>query len=312
MDNFSAGTEETVRDVILQLANKSCSMDIFPTWLLKSVLDPLLPMTTKIINMSLSTGQFPDGLKNAIVTPISKKSSLDQNELKHYRPVSNLKVFSKIIEKIAIPQINEHLTTNNMLEPFQSGYKPLHSTETALLRVKNDIMQAIDRKHAVLLVLLDLSAAYDTIDYPTLLQRLSHTYKITGNVLSWLESYLTHRTSQVNILGAMSDPLTLDCGLPQGSIVSPGIFTLYTSPMTSIIHRYNLQYHLYADDAQLYIEFDPKIPGDTSVALYKLQECIKELKTWMTLNKLQLNEQKTEFFVAASRHNIKHIADITV
>ena len=213
---------------------------------------------------------------------------------------------------MALPQINEHLNKNNLLEPFQSGYKALHSTETALLRVKNDIMQALDRQHATFLVLLDLSAAFDTIDYPILLRRLSQSYNITGHALGWIQSYLTGRTSQVCVSGTLSNTNALECGLPQGSVVSPNLFTLYTGPIAEIIHRHKLKYHLYADDAQLYIEFNPNIPGDTAVAVFKLQACIRDLKQWMTSNKLQLNEQKTEFFMTASKHNLKRLSNITL
>ena len=312
MRNFIPVTEDEVLDIITKLPNKSCSMDILPTWLLKSCVDTLLTPITSIINMSLQSGQFPENLKNAVVTPIIKKPSLDPNDLKNYRPVSNIKAFSKIIEKVALPQINEHLNKNNLLEPFQSGYKALHSTETALLRVKNDIMQALDRQHATFLVLLDLSAAFDTIDYPILLRRLSQSYNITGHALGWIQSYLTGRTSQVCVSGTLSNTNALECGLPQGSVVSPNLFTLYTGPMAKIIHRHKLKYHLYADDAQLYIEFDPNIPGDTAVAVFKLQACIRDLKQWMTSNKLQLNEQKTEFFMTASKHNLKLLSNITL
>ena len=110
----------------------------------------------------------------------------------------------------------------------------------------------------------------------------------------------------------MSERLNLLYGLPQGSCVSPGIFTMYTYPMGAIIRHHNINYHLYADDTQLYVEFDPKVPGDAAVATFKLQACIAELKSWMTVNKLQLNESKTEFLVAASNHNLKTLSNVSV
>ena len=197
------------------------------------------------------------------------------------------------MEKAVIPQISFHLDSH---EPFQSGYKPSHSTETALLRVRNDILNAIDKKHAVFLVLLDLSAAFDTVDYPTLFNGLTNVYGISGTALAWLSSYLTKRNHQICVSGTMSERINLLYGLPQGSCVSPGIFTMYTYPMGAIIRRHNINVHLYADDTQLYVEFDPKVPGDAAVATFKLQACIAELKSWMTVNKLQLNESKTEEF----------------
>ena len=155
----------------MNLPNKQCSLDVLPTWLLKATVDILISPLTAIINSSLASGTFPNHLKTAIVTPIIKKPSLDSNELKCYRPVSNIKVLSKIMEKAVIPQISFHLDSHELNEPFQSGYKPSHSTETALLRARNDILNAIDKKHAVFLVLLDLSEAFDTVDYSYPLQQ---------------------------------------------------------------------------------------------------------------------------------------------
>ena len=119
---------------------------------------------------------FPEVLKQAIVTPIIKKASLDGNDLKNYRPVSNISFIGKVIEKAAISQINDHLRANDLEESLQSAYKMKHSTETALIKVKNDISSALDDNKAVFLVMLDLSAAFDTIDHDILLQRLNHGF----------------------------------------------------------------------------------------------------------------------------------------
>lgn len=207
--------------------------------------------------------------------------------------MSNIKCFSKIIEKAVIPRLNSHLHENCLQEPYQSAYKAKHGTETALLKVKNDILCAIDNQRAASLVLLDLSAAFDTIDYSILLDRLSHTLKITSTPLHWISSYLTGRTSRVCISGTYSDQHNLDFGLPQGSVLGPSMFSNYTYPLGQIITRHGLNYHMYADDTQIYIDFNPRIPGDCAVALFKLQTCINDIKKWMNTNKLKLNEEKT-------------------
>ena len=104
----------------------------------------------------------------------------------------------------------------------------------------------------------------------------------------------------------------MDFGLPQGSVVGPGIFTYYINPIGMIIQKHNLRYHIYADDIQIYAEFNPKVPGDTVTALFKLSSCIHEIKVWMNTNKLKLNEEKTEFFIAGSKHNLNNISDISL
>ena len=129
--------------------------------------------------------------KSALVKPLLEKMSLDPDDLKNYRPVSNLSFLSKVLERIVLSQINEHLNHNNLLNPLQSAYRPNHSTETALLRIVNDLLTAMDHNKICILTLLDLSAAFDTIDHQILLTRLQHSFGISGPALSWLSSYLT-------------------------------------------------------------------------------------------------------------------------
>ena len=133
---------------------------------------------------------FPDVLKQAVITPILKKPSLDTNQLKNYRPVSNIPMWSKVIEKAVASRLNDHLVDNHLNETFQSAYRTLHSTETALLKVKNYIMCALDQRRAVFVVVLDLSAAFDTVDYHIFLKRLSDTFCIKDTALHWFSSYL--------------------------------------------------------------------------------------------------------------------------
>ena len=127
--------------------------------------------------------------------------------------------------------------SKNLAEPFQSAYRSCHSTETALLRVKDDIMMAIDNKHAVVLVLLDLSTAFDTVDYDILLTRLGQLFGFTDVVLAWFWSYLTQRSQLVYIDVALSEALFLLFGVPQGSVVGPILFVLYTHPLRLIARR---------------------------------------------------------------------------
>ena len=121
------------------------------------------------MNTSLSCAEFPKELKREFLTPLIKKIILDAEILKNYRPVSNLSFLSKLIERIVCVQLVNHLDKNGLYEVFQSAYRQLHSTETALLRVQNDILQAVDSRGGAILVLLDLSAAFDTIDHETLI-----------------------------------------------------------------------------------------------------------------------------------------------
>ena len=149
-------------------AAKTCDLDPFPTHLLLECLDCLLPYITSVINDSLASGIFPSSFKTPLVKPLLRKPSLDTNDLKNYRHVSNLPFLSKITERIVLSQLNDHLISNKLFSPLQSAYKPHHSTETALLKIVNDLT-ALGNGKICIQTLLDLSAAFDTRDHNVLL-----------------------------------------------------------------------------------------------------------------------------------------------
>ena len=220
-----------VKLVITKSAPKTCSLDPIPTPLLLEILDCLLPSLTALINSSLSSGLFPQAFKSAVIFPLLKKPSLDPNELKNFRPISNLPFISKIIEKLVLVQIYRHLSANNLLNQFQSAYRPGHSTETALLKIVNDLL-SLDDGNIYLLASLDLSAAFDTIDHDILLHRLQHDFGLSGTVLDWLSSYLSGRIQSVSVHSHTSVPASVSCGVPQGSVLGPIMFVLYTTPLS--------------------------------------------------------------------------------
>ena len=208
--------------------------------------------------MSFKEGAVPLGMKNAIVTPILKKSTLSCEELGNFRPVSNLSYISKIAEKVASIRIQHHMKQHDYHETYQSAYKQFHGTESALLMVFNDILMSLDKQECVLLILLDLSAAFDTIDHQVLLERLQEVLGLNGKALAWIKSYLSERTQVVTTGKAFSEILCLLFGVPQGSVLGPLLFIIYTSPLGKILEKHGARYHLYGDDTQIYFNFDPK------------------------------------------------------
>ena len=250
-------SEDEVRKLIMQSPEKSCSMDPIPTPLLKKCADSLVPVITRIINLSLTSGEIPQCLKVAKVTPLLKKKSLDKDVYKNYRPVSLLCFLSKLFERCVMAQLQEYLSTHNLYSRTQSAYRPGHSTETALLKVQNDVLQAIDNHQEAVLVLLDLSAAFDTIDHQVLLQRLQLRYGISGTVLKWFSSYLKDRSQAVTIENCDSEHHKIIWGVPQGSVCGAPLFTLYTAPIGDLISCHKLQHIEYADDTQVYAIFKP-------------------------------------------------------
>ena len=165
----------------------------------------------------------------------------------NYHPVSNLTFLSKSLERLAVKRITEHVQP--IMEPHQSAYCEDHSTETALLRVKTDIMKAINKGEVVCLVLLDLSAAFDIVGHEVLLHRLEQDYRITNTAIKWIHSYLSGRRQRVTIGdigvdGVTSDPVTLTYGVPQGLVLGPILFTLYLKPVGAICIRHGIEYEL--------------------------------------------------------------------
>ena len=309
-ETFELVTPADLSKVIMSCSNATCRLDPIPTWLLKDNVEHLLPLLTDIVNTSLSTGVFPKEAHSAIIKPTLKSTTLNKNELKSYRPVSNLSFVGKLTEKVACNQLNKHMESNCLFDSFQSAYRPKHSVESALIRVKNDIMFDLNSDRVVLMVLLDLSAAFDTIDHDIFVSRLSSRIGVRSVALSWFKSYLSGWSSQVDILGKLSSPKISDFGLPQGSVVGPVAYSIYTLPVGDIARHHSVNYHLYADDTQLYVSFDPKIPGDLENALDKLQRCVSDIRNWMMVNKLKLNDAKTEFFIASSPHNYKKLPNL--
>ena len=316
--------------------------------------------------------------------PLQKKPSLDRNIVKNYRPVSNLSFISKLIEKVVAKQLNKFISHEGLLNVNQSAYKSSHSTETALLKIQNDIALSVDSGKAVALTLLDLSAVFDTIDHSLLYDCLhdwfgldgtvlswiksylsnrkqknkgllnvnqsayksSHStetalleiqnditlsvdsgkavaltlldlsvvfdtidhsllydclhdwFGLDGTVLSWIKSYLSNRKQKIKIGDSFSEAVILPFGVPQGSVLGPLLFTLYTSPLSQVISKFNVIHHLYADDTQIYLAVDSR---NFDSSMEELTECLKSIQEWMDSVKLKLNPEKNEFIIIGQK-----------
>jgi hypothetical protein len=304
LHTFTPASQDEIKKLIMSTKTTQCSMDPIPTKIVKVVIDALLPVITKIVNLSLSEGVMPSHLKKALLTPLIKKVNLLLEILKNFRPVSNLAYISKVIERVVAKRLITHMDTNKLHEILQSSYKCFHSCETALIKVQNDLLQAIDGKKCVLLVLLDLSAAFDTVDHHKLLQVLSERIGLTGTARKWFESYLSERTQSVVIDGIESEIWKILFGVPQGSVLGPILFIIYTSPLGDILRRHGIMFHLYADDTQLYLSFNV---DESKNAFIKMEQCIRDIRTWMASNFLRLNDSKTEVLLIGSKHILKKV-----
>ena len=302
--SFRECSMEEVRRFLIQSPPKSCSLDPLPTFILREFMDELLPFIHIMCNISMQHGVLPESQKSAIVTPILKKYDLDPDDVRNYRPISNLTFLSKVIERIVASQLTGYLQENKLFPDLQSAYRQGHSTETALLKIFSDILDAADSAQVTLLGLLDLSAAFDTVDHNILLTRLQVSYGVSRSALAWIASFILHRSQSVNFNGQISARLQMRYGVPQGSVLGPLLFILYTADVISIATSHGIGAHSYADDSQLYLHCPST---NQSTAVTRLAECIESVERWMRSNRLKLNSDKTQFMWLGSKQQLAKI-----
>ena len=194
-DFITPVTPADVTKLLNSMSNKSSPLDYVSTSLLKSCASTFSILISHLANLSFDQGAFPSKFKRALITPLLKKPRLSKSDPSNFRPISNLNTIGKILERLALARLLPHLSISPSFSPLQSAYRKFHSTETALLKLTNDIMDAIDSGKVTILATLDMSAAFDTLDHTTLLHRLEHTFGLSGTVHTWIHSYLTNRSS---------------------------------------------------------------------------------------------------------------------
>lgn len=301
---FKPISPEALASLVAASKSTTCSLDPIPSDLCKELFPCLSGPLLSILNTSFAEGCVPRSYKSAIIKPLLKKPTSDPLVLANYRPVSTLPFFSKILERIVADQLTAHLSANNLFDNFQSGFRSCHSTETALTRVVNDLLVTADSGSASLLLLLDLSSAFDTVDHSVLLHRLEHCVGVHGLALSWFQSYLSGRTQCVSFNNSLSECSAVVSGVPQGSVLGPLLFCIYMLPLGRIIAEYDIQFHFYADDTQLYIPLQPNDPSQ----IQNLEICVDQIKNWMTQNFLLLNTAKTDLLVIKP-NNYKYLLE---
>ncbi len=233
-----------LKEIVQLLKSSTFSLDTLPTSSFKSVLNGLEADLLEVVNTSLLSGTFPNSLKTAVVKPFLKKHNLDNTMLSNYRSISNLPFIGKIIEKVVFNQLNNFLNSNGFLDNFQSSFRAHHSTETVLFEIINNIRFASDSGQISVLVLLDLSAAFDTVDHNILLQRLENWVGLSVMVLYNLSLLNMTWTIYVSIGEHKSKWTSMTCGVPQGSIIAPFLFSLYAPTKSNNEKEPNFLSHL--------------------------------------------------------------------
>jgi len=222
IQSFQFTCFDEVVTAVKALAVQSCNLDPLPSMTLKAVIYDLVPFLTVLFNRSLSTGCVPAIFKAAYISPCLKKVDMDPTDVRSHRPISNLSVISKLLERLVARQLLAHLISTGLLPRLKLAYRTNHSTETAVLKFLSDILLAIVTGDLSALV-LDLSAAFNTVDYGILLQRLDSSYKVVGLP----KFYLSNRLKHILFSSSSSSPSTMACGIPQGSVHGTILFLLY-------------------------------------------------------------------------------------
>ena len=261
-------------------------------------------MITQIVNLSLTKGESREEWKTTVVKPLLKKPGLDLID-KNYRPISNLPFISKLVEKCMLKQLLNHCENHDLLPDFQSAYHEHYTKETSLIKISNDILWLMERQHVTAIAILDLSAAFNTVDHEILLQILEQDFGFCGKALHWFQNYLRPQSFIVNINGKYSKPTDLKFSVPQGSCSRANLFTCYCSLIKDSIPS-SMMLSGFADDHSIRKSFTAKCHTSEGNTINTMENTLTIIADWMTSMWLKLNSDKTEFIMFGSRQMLKY------
>ena len=286
LHSFNEVSNDVIKSYITSLSSNKAITDQIPLRVIKSILPIIIPSITHIVNLSLSTGQFPDSCKLAVVTPIFKGG--DCSDPNDYRPISILPIISKCIEFCVNGQLTDYFEENKILTNHQFGFRKNHSTTYLTLDMFDELFDSKHKGNTPAIIFLDIKKAFDTVDHKILIDKLKF-YGVDGTVILWIESYLSGRKQATKFLGIKSIYLCIKFGVPQGSLLGPLLFSIY---INDIVNACNLSKpYLFADDGALLFR---NICRKTYLSIrIEMLTIIK----WLSVNKLSLNIDKTKILI---------------
>ena len=291
---FEPTNEEEITGILKEFGVKTSVEDPIPASILKLIIDEAVPTLTMLVNDSLKTGSM-DGIKLSVLDPLLKKCGLDSDIKKNYRPVNNLLFMSKLIERTVLCRLNTHMSQHNLHCDSNFGYKKFHSTETMMLGLVDEVLSGFDENKCTIILFLDLSAAFDTIDFEKLLQILSDEIGIGGVALQWFRSFLTERTQKVKISNVFSKICEVLFGAPQGSVLGPKLFSIYVRSQPKVFEFCNFKSSSFADDSNGRKTFSLTFQYD--ILKNEISNCMEQITRWMNSQFLKINPDKTELLL---------------
>jgi len=284
MSEFQPVTTTEFKQLIRSMPSKSSSLDVFPTSLIKQCSSTFVPVISRLAKLSFEHATFPANFKTPQITPLLKKYGLDASNPVNYRPISNLNIISKILERLVLTRLVQHVSLSPNFDVFQSAHKRHYSMEAALLKLTDDIFACFTDHRSKILVPLDQSAAFDCIDHTMLIRRLKHLFEVTRTTLNWISSYLESWSTFIHWKQASSSVKPLETDVPQGSALGPLLFCLYIAPISRVIDVHGINYPQYADDTQVYIAVSK---SNFQFKLTQLETCTPSVHAWLQMNGLQ-------------------------
>ena len=288
---FEPTTEDELKDIINTFGIKTSPEDPIPADVLQSVIDVALPSLTKLVNKSLSEGSI-ESVKSSVIDPLLKNAKLDSDIHKNYRPVNNLVFFSKLTERVVKKRLNNHMKVNALHSDSQFGYKKFHSTETMLLGLSDEVLMGFENNQCTIMVFLDLSAAFDTIDIDRLIEILHVEIGVTGVALEWFKSFLKGRTQRVRIEGKLSSILEILYGTVQGSVLGPDLFSIYVRYQPKVFQHCTFKSTSFADDSNGRKTFS--VEFQFNICKNDVANLLREVTKWMNWMFMKINPEKTE------------------
>lgn len=289
--NLTQTNFKEIYDILISFRNKRYHINEIQPSILDGIFNSVGHVLVYIFNLSMRTGTYPSQLKLARVIPVHKSG--DTTAVNNYRPISNLSIFNKLLEKVLYRRLLSHLSLNNSITENQFGFCKGKQTSLAIFYFMNDILSSLNKKFYTVALFLDLKKAFDSVDHEILLQKL-RLYGIRGPFNDLIRSYLTNRSQYVFIDDYKSDILSLKAGVPQGSVLGPLLFNVFINDISSISR--DVKFKLYADDAVFYISGE-----DYEIVCGRMQEFLNNLTVWLVANKLVAHETKTKLMCFTNR-----------